>query len=540
MLQQLGPSHPLRQEVIAAAAVTDRPIAGRATLWREPLPSTTTPNGHAVWHAAERHAVTLYRRAVGGGLVDQHDPAVESALQQRGTGATLLRRDRGGAADVEHPAVGEALARIGAGQPLREELRRALEEQLGADFRDVRVHTDDVADEAANAVAAVAFTVGEDIFFQRGAFAPDDAQGRELLLHELTHVRQAQDGRVPQGGGPSVSDPAGPLEREAAEAARNADSSSLDAAVRPATAKTTGGAMILRTPQPGQAATAQSTLAQTPLAVAAGGRSYQISVVRRGTVTLIVAQLTGTQEKFEVPLPSETARGLTATFTERLIQPDQSSLDIGVSGGGGTVRHYRVNIVPSPYEAAGSAGRPDRIRIRISNGTAVVEKDLYPAGSANRLSQRDARFSTVAQLPPSGRSTNAVNMVVEVGGASSGRGAVVTLNLQKTGERRSVPVDVALDQSTIRLVGQERLAPDRPCTAIHAVDGLVSFGRAGFRLSLGSLIRDRATDRPDLCVARNARRTAGQDRPVHEPRDPVVVFDRDIDRSACRRDAWPL
>ncbi len=62
MLQRLGPSHPLRQEIIAAAVVTAPRIAGRATLRRESLPTTTTPSGHAVWHAAERRAVTVSPR----------------------------------------------------------------------------------------------------------------------------------------------------------------------------------------------------------------------------------------------------------------------------------------------------------------------------------------------------------------------------------------------------------------------------------------------------------------------------------------------
>jgi hypothetical protein len=143
VLQRLGPEHPRRGELIAAAAVEDRSIAGRATLWREPLPSATTPNGHALWHAAERHAAMLYRRAVHNGVVDEHDPAVESALQQRG-----------------------------AGQPLPTELRREMERAFGASLAGVRIHTDAIAAQAARALGAEALTIGEDIFFAEGSFTP--------------------------------------------------------------------------------------------------------------------------------------------------------------------------------------------------------------------------------------------------------------------------------------------------------------------------------------------------------------------------------
>jgi hypothetical protein len=212
MLQRLGPSHPLRQEVIAAAAVTDRPIAGRATLWREPLPSTTTPNGHAVWHAAERHAVTLYRRAVGSGLVDQHDPAVESALQQRG-----------------------------AGQPLPLLLRREMERELGVSLERVRIHTDAVAAQATRVLNAEAFTVGEDIFFSEGTFAPNTHSGRNLLAHELTHVAQALRGGIgPASKGLRVSQPGEPHEQEAEAVAEHIGQ--VAASLAPASLATQGPA----------------------------------------------------------------------------------------------------------------------------------------------------------------------------------------------------------------------------------------------------------------------------------------------------------
>jgi hypothetical protein len=64
--------------------------------------------------------------------------------------------------------------------------------QGGADFSRVRVHTGARPEEAARAVDALAFTVGRDIVFGAGQFAPGTSQGRRLLAHELTHVVQQE------------------------------------------------------------------------------------------------------------------------------------------------------------------------------------------------------------------------------------------------------------------------------------------------------------------------------------------------------------
>ncbi|MDE2453030.1 MAG: DUF4157 domain-containing protein [Burkholderiales bacterium] len=67
-----------------------------------------------------------------------------------------------------------------------------MEQQLGADFSAVRVHTDAAAGESALALGARAYAAGRDIAFAPGQFAPHSAAGRELLAHELQHV--ADDG----------------------------------------------------------------------------------------------------------------------------------------------------------------------------------------------------------------------------------------------------------------------------------------------------------------------------------------------------------
>jgi hypothetical protein len=72
-----------------------------------------------------------------------------------------------------------------------------LEGRFGADFRGVRVHTDDRAAASATAFGANAFTTGRDIYFGAGKYSPSTQEGKRLLAHELTHVVQQSVGQQP-------------------------------------------------------------------------------------------------------------------------------------------------------------------------------------------------------------------------------------------------------------------------------------------------------------------------------------------------------
>jgi len=65
-----------------------------------------------------------------------------------------------------------------------------MEPRFGHDFTNVRVHSDPSAAESARAVGALAYTVGRDVVFGSGQYAPQVGRGRELLAHELAHVVQ--------------------------------------------------------------------------------------------------------------------------------------------------------------------------------------------------------------------------------------------------------------------------------------------------------------------------------------------------------------
>ena len=183
VLGAIGGRSELRDATVAAA---DRDVARRAIPVGPTRPTTADAEGHAMWQAAERRAATLYRHALDAGEVAPDDPQVEAAL-----------------------------ARAGSGAPLPAAVRRKMEDELGVSLDRVRVHTDPVAAKAAQALHAEAFTVGEDIFFAAGTYAPESRAGQKLLAHELTHVVQSWQGRSEAGDTRRVSQPGDSLEREA-------------------------------------------------------------------------------------------------------------------------------------------------------------------------------------------------------------------------------------------------------------------------------------------------------------------------------------
>jgi hypothetical protein len=65
-----------------------------------------------------------------------------------------------------------------------------MEPRFGHDFSRVRVHTNAQAADSARAVKAVAYTVGNNIVFREGQYAPETSEGKCLLAHELTHTIQ--------------------------------------------------------------------------------------------------------------------------------------------------------------------------------------------------------------------------------------------------------------------------------------------------------------------------------------------------------------
>lgn len=97
--------------------------------------------------------------------------------------------------DTSSKGQGEAPSSINSalaspGQPLDAETLAFMQPRFGHDFSSVRVHSGTLAEQSAQDVNARAYTVGQDMVFGKGWFAPGTHAGRRLLAHELTHVVQ--------------------------------------------------------------------------------------------------------------------------------------------------------------------------------------------------------------------------------------------------------------------------------------------------------------------------------------------------------------
>jgi hypothetical protein len=132
-----------------------------------------------------------------------------------------LRQHHGNKPDVSALAVPSVAREVlkQSGQPLNAETRASMESRLGYDFSKVRIHADGEAAASAQAVNALAYTVGSDIVFGTGHYAPETDEGKELLGHELVHTVQ-QNNSMPSGDR-SVLSTSDVYEQEADSVAHN-------------------------------------------------------------------------------------------------------------------------------------------------------------------------------------------------------------------------------------------------------------------------------------------------------------------------------
>jgi Domain of unknown function (DUF4157) len=133
-------------------------------------------------------------RGVGDALAAADPTNAAVALRElRTQGAPLLQR----VTQLAGGAVERVFGRGSAAQPLSADLAARLSPHVGPQAtRAARVHTDAAAELVTEAHHARALTLGLDIYFARGEYAPGTERGDELLAHELTHVAQGQRGEL--------------------------------------------------------------------------------------------------------------------------------------------------------------------------------------------------------------------------------------------------------------------------------------------------------------------------------------------------------
>jgi hypothetical protein len=148
------------------------------------------------------------------------DPArstTSSAAPSRGSLHARRSAGLGSTTAVAPPIVNQVLR--SGGQPLDTTSRTFFEPRFGHDFSKVRVYHDQEAGASARAVNALAYTVGSNIVFDSGRYAPDNPVGRPLIAHELTHVVQQQAVRTDLSRTIPIGSPSTVQEHEAAHLA---------------------------------------------------------------------------------------------------------------------------------------------------------------------------------------------------------------------------------------------------------------------------------------------------------------------------------
>jgi len=121
-------------------------------------------------------------------LEQEADRAADRVMRMPGPEASVVPGRTPVSRTGAPPIVNEALR--SQGRPLDAATRAFMEPRFGHDFSRVRVHDGSLAGNSAQAIRAQAYTVGSDVVFAAGRYAPSSAGGQRLLAHELAHVVQ--------------------------------------------------------------------------------------------------------------------------------------------------------------------------------------------------------------------------------------------------------------------------------------------------------------------------------------------------------------
>lgn len=195
--QKHQPSQPGRSGDPARSRPAARSRQVHSILHLQPKLTVNTP-GDSFEQEADRVADRVLRRpeaplqrkcACGGTCSECQEEQVQTKRVQESVEA----------APVAPPIVEEVVRK--SGRPLDPQTRDFMELRFGHDFSQVRLHTDAQAVQSARTVNARAYTVGPNIAFGQGQYAPQTLAGRRLLAHELTHVLHQTGGSQ---GAPAV------------------------------------------------------------------------------------------------------------------------------------------------------------------------------------------------------------------------------------------------------------------------------------------------------------------------------------------------
>ncbi len=124
-------------------------------------------------------------------FVQRKCTACEEEKAQRKTLASSIQKKEADSNSVASDTISNQIySTKSSGKSMNESTKSFMESRFGADFSKVRIHSDNNSSQLSNQLNAQAFTVGNDIYFNKGKYSPESHEGKHLLAHELTHTIQ--------------------------------------------------------------------------------------------------------------------------------------------------------------------------------------------------------------------------------------------------------------------------------------------------------------------------------------------------------------
>jgi hypothetical protein len=122
-------------------------------------------------------------------LDEEFTPLVQRQVEpEEEEGELQAKATSGRISEVNSNLESHILSLKGGGQPLSKSERAYFEPRFGADFSQVRLHSDAQAAESARALNAKAYTVGLDVVFGTGQDTSGTSEEQRAKAYELTHV----------------------------------------------------------------------------------------------------------------------------------------------------------------------------------------------------------------------------------------------------------------------------------------------------------------------------------------------------------------
>ena len=183
------PTFTRKPKVTQQAEATQSTIPRRTQFGRSPERQSSLQLERTIANQAETR--WLQRAGTDGGRGPESQSHTEHSAENQGHLQTKRHRQKVGGIAAAPPIVHEVLN--SPGQQLEAQARISAESRFNHDFSRVRVHTGKQAGDSARAVNAQAYTVGRNVVFGEGKYAPYTPAGKRLLFHELTHIVQQRD-----------------------------------------------------------------------------------------------------------------------------------------------------------------------------------------------------------------------------------------------------------------------------------------------------------------------------------------------------------